>query len=125
MQIDFLKKVMMSDSEYWVLKKEGIENHLTKEINEGGVFFVAILKETKKYDEIMLKDLELLANTEIITNVCLSKNYPPFQLYQFVKDFYDGFEIKENINQFFKEAINLKSKDYYDYYNLYEKICEK
>jgi hypothetical protein len=126
MKIDILKKVLMSESEYWVFHK--YETYWNSTPATSSVFFAVIplsIHHGKKYEEITLKDLEQLERVNLDGNVFLYPDYPPFQQGQTFYSVVNAFPVEKNVKEFFTRALALKSKEYYDYEDLYKQILKE
>jgi hypothetical protein len=119
--INFLKEILMSDCEYWIVAKKNIyRNKLKWEEGEDDIIFISIphtIKRPKKYEEITLKDIDELNIVEI-DNIYLTSNYSPFQVNFTLYNVYDGFPI-ENYNSDILikilEILELESRNLFDY----------
>ena len=122
MNIDFLKEVLMSKSEYWIVaKKVEYYNMGRLERENDHIMFIAIPKEIRRgliYEEITLKDIEVLNRSYVEQNVFINTDYPPFQNYISFSDIYKGYPIDSRINDFFRAAMDLHSDEIFDYKKL-------
>ncbi len=122
--LDFLKQVLMSDTHYWIVARKEYTNHFSRSTAPDSLWFIAIdynIVLNKKYEDISLADIEKL-NESQVANIALTENYPPFQLGISMSRMYKGWPVTEatNIKQVMIDAINLGSKDFYDYKELTE-----
>lgn len=120
--VDFLKEVLMSDAEYWIVAKEvtGSEYGRTKRYKDH-IMFISIPKEIKrglKYEEITLQELEKLNRSYCEQNIYINTDYPPFQLYGTFSDIYRGFPITHKIRDFMLQALALGSDEIWEYKKL-------
>ena len=122
MNIDFLKEVLMSKSEYWIVAKKVEYNDMGRNKRaKDHIMFIAIPKETRRgltYEEITLKDIEALNRSYVEQNVFINVNYPPFQNYISFSDIYKGYPIDSKINDFFRAAMDLHSDELFHYKEL-------
>lgn len=124
MNIDFMKEIIMTTDEYWVVARKTIyrENFDTKR-GEDQILFIAIPKGIRRglqYEEITLKDVETFYNSFLDRNIFLYPDYPPFQDYIPFRDVHTGFPIKNNAKEFLIKALELKSDNLNDYKALIE-----
>ena len=128
MNIDFIKEVLMSTSEYWIVaKKTDHRSGFELKRREDQIIFIAIPKDIKrglKYEEITLQEMEKLHNAYIEQNVFINTDYPPFQQYITLRDVYNGYPIEYNIKEFMLKALALKSNELYNYKALIETKSE-
>lgn len=124
MNIDFIKEILMSTAEYWIVarKTEYIEDFETKR-GKDQIVFIAIPKDIKRglnYEEITLQEVEKLHNAHIEQNIFINTDYPPFQQYVIFRDMYKGYPIEYKIKEFMLKALDLKSNELYEYKALIE-----
>lgn len=115
MNIDFIKEVLMSRSEYWVVAR--------KVNNYDQIILIVIPKDIKRglnYEEITLQDVEKLHGSYIEQNVFINTDYPPFQQNISFSDMYKGYPINSKIKEFMIKALELKSDNIYQYKALIE-----
>jgi hypothetical protein len=119
--IDFLKQILMSDAEYWVVAKMVETNSMGRmERNKDDIMLISIPRQTRrnlKYEEITLADLEKLRNADV-DNIFLNNSYPPFQYGVTFWKVYLGFPITKNIRGFMIDALALVSDDIFEYKKL-------
>lgn len=121
MNINFIKEVLMSKSEYWVVARKRNDYDQIDQI-----ILIVIPKGIKrglKYEEITLQDVEKLHGSYIEQNVFINTDYPPFQQYISFSDMYKGYPINSNIKEFMIKALELESDDIYQYKALIEQPC--
>lgn len=114
--IDFLKEVLMSDAEYWIVAKNDYGGD-----EKDSIMLVSIpqsIKRGMKYEEIKLQDLEKLANASCDMNIFMAPKYPPFQMCIRYSEIYVGFPIKDGVREFMVDALALGTSDIYDYKRL-------
>lgn len=124
MNIDFIKEILMSTAEYWIVAKE-TEYRDCFETKRGKdqIVFISIPKDIKrglKYEEITLQEVEKLHNAYIEQNIFLNTDYPPFQQYITFRDMYKGYPVEYKIKEFVSKALDLKSDELYEYKVLIE-----
>ena len=120
--VDFLKEVLMSDAEYWVVaqKVTGQEYGREKRYKDH-IIFIAITKGIKrglKYEEVTLQELEKLRSSHCEQNIYINTDYPPFQNYVLFYDIYKGYAVTHKIRQFMLDALALGSDEIYNYKEL-------
>jgi hypothetical protein len=120
--VDFLKEVLMSDAEYWIVAKEvKVNRGFRPEREKDHIMFIAIPKDIKrglKYEEITLQELEKLNRSYCEQNIYINTDYPPFQLYGKFSDIYTGFPVTHKIRQFMLDALALGSDEIWKYKEL-------
>jgi hypothetical protein len=127
--LDFLKKILMSDTHYWIVaRQEHYSEYGSYKRGADSIWFVSIdynIQLNKKYEEITLADIEKLQSSHV-SNIALSEDYPPFQVGISMYNIYKGFPIPEvkGIKQVMMDAVNLKSKDFYEYESVIKKKQE-
>lgn len=127
--IDFLKQILTTGCEYWIAaKKEYTDYHYWRR-GPDSIWFIAVpieenLHVPKKEDEILLKDIERLRNLSV-HNIAISENYAPFQHGQTLYSFHTGLPIRENIKEVMLKALQLGSKNIYDYAALIKEAEKK
>lgn len=113
--IDFLKKILMSEAEYWLVAKEvTARQHLRDVRQKDHILFISIPKGIKrglKYEEITLQELEKLNGSFCEQNIYINTEYPPFQRHISFYNIYDGFPVTHNIKQFLLNALVLGSSE--------------
>ena len=117
MNVDFLKKVLMSEAEYWVVAKR---DEYSKVKIPDYICLICVPSEIKtglKYEEITLKALEDLSRSEY-PNIYLNTGCPPFQKYQRFGKLFEGFPVEKNIKEFLSKALLLESDELYEYEKL-------
>jgi hypothetical protein len=124
MNIDFIKEILMSTSEYWIVSRK-TDYREDLEIKRGNdqIIFIAIPKEIKrglKYEEITLQEVEKLHSSYIEQNIFINTDNPPFQQYITFRDMYKGYPIEHKIKEFMLKALELKSNELHDYKALIE-----
>ena len=124
MNIDFIKEILMSTAEYWIVaKKTEYREDFEMKRGKDQIIFIAIPKDIKrglKYEEITLQEVEKLHNAYIEQNIFLNTDYPPFQQYITFRDMYKGYPVEYKIKEFMLKALDLKSSELYDYKALIE-----
>ena len=117
--INFLKQILMSRSEYWVVAKKCEATNRGEYVRlTDDILFISIpqnIRRGLKYEDVTLKDLDTLVNSSCDQNIYLTGKYPPFQLNQTFYHFYKGYPIKRDIKQFIIAALSSKSTDILDY----------
>ena len=126
MNIDFIKEILMSTAEFWIVAKktEYIEYFETKR-DKDQIVFIAIPKDIKrglKYEEITLQEVEKLHWACIEQNIFINTDYPPFQQYITFGDMYKGYPIEHKTKEFLLKALDLKSNELYEYKALIEVV---
>jgi hypothetical protein len=122
--VNFLKEVLMSDAEYWIVEKrvEVINSGRTDRVDVD-IIFIAIprnIERNLKYEEITLQELEKLENSLCEQNIFMTNDFTPFQIGVRFYNLYSGYPITKNINKFLIDALNLKSENIWDYKKLIE-----
>jgi hypothetical protein len=124
MNIDFIKEILTSTAEYWIVaRKTEYRDYMKMKRGEDHIIFIAIPKDIKrglKYEEITLQEVEKLHRAYMEQNIFINTDYPPFQQYITFKDVYRGFPIEHNIKEFMLKALALKSNELYKYKELLE-----
>ena len=124
MNIDFIKEILMSTAEYWIVaKKTEYREYFETKRGEDQIVFIAIPKDIKrglKYEEITLQEVEKLHNAYIEQNIFINTDYPPFQQYITFRDVYKGYPVEHKIKEFMLKALELKSGELYKYKELIE-----
>ena len=124
MNIDFIKEILMSTAEYWIVaKKTEYRKDFEMKRGKDQIVFIAIPKDIKrglKYEEITLQEVEKLHNAYIEQNIFLNTDYPPFQQYITFRDMYKGYPVEYKIKEFVSKALDLKSDELYEYKVLIE-----
>lgn len=120
--IDFLKEILMSESEYWIvaMKRGALDLGEFKRIDDE-ILFISIpvnIRRGLKYEEITLMELEKLKDSNCNQNIYLTNDYPPFQIGQTFYEIYKGYPVKKDIKQFVIKALAIKSTDICDYKEL-------
>ena len=120
--IDFLKEVLMSVSEYWIVSKENeaTEYGEFKRIDDD-IILISIpqnIRRGLKYEEITLQEIENLRDSYCDQNIFFTNDYPPFQTGQTFYHIYKGYPVEKDIKQFVINALPLKSCDLFDYKEL-------
>jgi hypothetical protein len=120
--VDFLKEVLMSDAEYWVVAQKVIGQEYGREKRyKDHIIFIAIPKGIKrglKYEEVTLQELEKLRSSHCEQNIYINTDYPPFQNYVSFYELYKGFPVTHMIKQFMLDALALGSDEIYNYKEL-------
>lgn len=122
--LDFLKRILMSGSEYWLASSK------EKDYRNGGYFNEAVwliclpyniqvdLRQTA--DSIKLVDVEKLYRADV-QNIPISDDYPPFQYGQSMHYFHDGYPLEGvNVKQLLSKALAFGSSNIHDYKDLIE-----
>lgn len=107
--IDFLKDVLMSDAEYWIVKSGKY------------IMLIAIpnsIPRNLKYEEITLQELEKINRLYCDYNIIINNDTPPFQQFMSFCNITVGFPINKGIKKFMLDALALKSDNIYEYKNL-------
>ena len=124
MNIDFIKEILMSTAEYWIVaKKTEYRDCFETKRGKDQIVFISIPKDIKrdlKYEEITLQEVEKLHNAYIEQNIFLNTDYPPFQQFITFRDMYKGYPVKYKIKEFVSKALDLKSDELYEYKVLIE-----
>ena len=125
MNISILEKILTSEHEYWILKKNNDTYGINAHSFKPSVVMCVIpqkIKQGLKREEIKLIDLEKLQSSYFF-NIFLNEDYAPFQDGQ---DFYNitkAYPIPSNQKEFLTKALNLNSDDIRDYKNLIDEVC--
>lgn len=121
--LDFLKEILMSKHEYWVVAKKNESRTLARTITgEDYIILTCIpysIRRGLTYEEITLKDLEDLQRVEM-QNIYLNTDYPPFQTGQSFYEVYKGFPITSDVQKFLIKSLSLESNRLWDYKELIE-----
>lgn len=117
--LDFLKKILTTEHEYWIVAKRTSFNDCGR-FKRGNDHILIITIPTSvrrglKSEEILLDDVYKLFNSSIDQNIFLDNDYPPFQRSISWYDVYTGFPITKKIKEFTIEAMLLGSNDIYEY----------
>ena len=124
MNIDFIKEILMSTAEYWIVaRKTEYREDFEMKRGKDQIVFIAIPKDIKrglKYEEITLQEVEKLHNAYIEQNIFLNTDYPPFQQFITFRDMYKGYPVEYKIKEFMLKAFDLKSSELYEYKALIE-----
>lgn len=124
MNIDFIKEILMSTAEYWIVaKKTEYRDCFETKRGKDQIVFISIPKDIKrglKYEEITLQEVEKLHNAYIEQNIFLNTDYPPFQQFITFRDMYKGYSVEYKIKEFVLKALDLKSDELYEYKVLIE-----
>ena len=124
MNIDFIKEILMSTAEYWIVAKETeYREYFETKRGKDQIVFIAIPKDIKrglKYEEITLQEVEKLHNAYIEKNIFINSHCSPFQQYITFRDMYKGYPIEYKIKEFMLKALDLKSDELYEYKELIE-----
>lgn len=119
MNIDFLKEVLTTEYEYWVVAKEEHKYEYSKSVRDkDSILFIAIPNNVRrglKYEEITLKDIEVLNRSDADQNIYLSEDYSPFQRHIKFSGFYRGYPVKSDYKNALKELLELKADSIYEY----------
>lgn len=121
MNTSLLEKILTSNYEYWVLKKEYGDGSTPP------IIFCAIPLEVPrglKRENIRLIDLEQLYRIDI-ENVFLNKNISPFQIRVNLSSVTEAYPVTCNSKEFLKRALQLESNDIRDYVKLINELSEK
>jgi hypothetical protein len=124
MNIDFIKEILMSTAEFWIVaKKTEYTEYFETKRDKDQIVFIAIPKDIKrglKYEEITLQEVEKLHRACIEQNIFINTDYPPFQQYITFGDMYKGYPIEHKTKEFLLKALDLKSNELYEYKALIE-----
>lgn len=124
MNIDFIKEILMSTAEYWIVaKKTEYREYFETKRGKDQIVFIAIPKNIKrglKYEEITLQEVEKLHSAYIEQNIYINTDFPPFQQFLTFSDMYKGYPIEYKIKEFLLKALDLKSDKLYEYKTLIE-----
>lgn len=122
MNINFIKEVLMSKAEYWIVAKEtSYREGFTTKRGTDHILFIAIPKGIRRgltHEEITLQDVEKLNNSYVDQNIFINTDYPPFQDFTSFKEIYRGYPVEHDIKNFVIKALELKSDDIYKYKDL-------
>lgn len=124
--LDFIKTVLMTEESYWVVSRyEDSCNGRTKDT----VWFVSMDKDIlfdKKYEEITLKDVEVLMRSTV-ENIPISEQYPPFQRGITMLNIYKGFPVsnKINIKKFLTDCIVRGLNELYECKDLHDSMVQE
>lgn len=124
MNIDFIKKVLMSTAEYWIVAKaRRYSEGLTIKRDTDDIMLIAIPKDIKRglrYEEITLQEVEKLSCSYVEQNISINSDYSPFQNFIQFNGIYSGYPVEYNVKEFMIKALQLKSNDIHDYKDLIE-----
>jgi hypothetical protein len=122
MKIDFIKEILMSTDEYWIVAKEtSTTQFFETKRGDDQIIFIAIPSDIKrglKYEDITLKEIEKLHNSYVNQNIFINLDYPPFQTYISFSGIYKGYPVNYKIKEFLINCFALKSNQLYDYKDL-------
>lgn len=125
METNFLKQILQSNSEYWVVaKKDSRRNGGVDESLPDDIIFISIPQHliNKKYEDIKLSDLEELDSLRDISGIHLSKSYTPFQYGISMYRCYKGFPVEKKIREFIEKVISLRNNNLYYYEDIYKEL---
>ena len=125
MNISILEKILTSDQEYWILRKDNDSHGINAQSFKPSVIMCVIPQEIKqglKREDIKLTDLEKLQSS-YFSNIFLNEDYPPFQSGQSFYNITDAYPIPSKQKEFLIKALDLKSDDIWDYKNLIDEVC--
>ena len=116
---DFLIKILQSDYYYWIVAKNSSDKN---GVNDD-IMFITIPSKIERdlnYENITLKQIDDLRETECDCNIFLSGDYTPFQRLLTFYDIYDGFPIKHGIKakDILIKSLQLNSNNLNDYKKL-------
>lgn len=125
--LDVIKQILMSEAEYWLIaKKNYVMRYHELERIEDQIYFVSFpetIPRGLKYEEIKLKHVEQLYNTEIECNIMLSEPYvQPFQVGITLRDVWKAIPVEAEAREFLTAALNKPNGDIYYYESLYHQI---
>ena len=124
MNIDFIKEILMSTAEYWIVAKETeYREYFENKRDKDQIVFIAIpnnIKRGLKYEEITLQEVEKMYRAYIEKNIFINTDFPPFQQCITFSDMYKGYPVEYKIKEFMLKALDLKSDELYDYKALIE-----
>jgi len=124
--LDFLKKIIMSTDEYWIVARGEYSRQYGNTVKgKDSILFIAIPKGIRrglKYEDIMLKDIEIAKSSIVSQNIFINRDYPPFQDMISMYDIYDGYPVEKNSKEFLQCALALKSDFLWDYKKLIEEL---
>lgn len=121
MNIDFLKKILTTDAQYWIAaRKENISEH--------SVWIICVPVDKfptgQSINDLLLRDIEALATCEV-QNICLSDRFAPFQMGLTMNSFFDGYPIGEDVKDFVVKCLNHTGKRLWDYKALWDEHVSK
>jgi len=124
MNIDFIKEILMSTAEYWIVaRKTEYREYFETKRGKDEIIFIAIPNDVRRglrYEEITLQDVEKLHSAYVEKNIFINTDFPPFLQYTTFSDMYKGYPVEYKIKEFLLKALDLKSNDLYDYKALIE-----
>ena len=125
MNISVLKKILTSNEEYWILRKNNDTIGINPKSYKASIIMCAIpieIEQGLKVDEIKLIDLEKLQSIHF-SNIFLNQDYAPFQSCQSFYNITNAYPIPSNQKDFLIKALDLGSDDIWDYKLLIDEIC--
>ena len=125
MNISILEKILKSEQEYWVLRKNNDRHGINRQSFKPSIIMCVIPPEIKqglKRDDIKLTDLEKLQSS-YFSNIFLNEDYPPFQIGQSFYNITDCYPIPSKQKEFLVKALSLESDDIMDYKKLIDEVC--
>lgn len=112
--VDFLKRVILSVSEYWIVSKK---NEFNGRRDKDSIIFISIPQGTPRKSEegqILLSSVENLRRSEV-ANIHLNDSFSPFQMYCTLHDVYDGYPVVGDPKKALTDALALQSDNLWDY----------
>jgi hypothetical protein len=120
--IDFLKDIITTEHEYWVIAKRNTAQEYGRSVRiKDSIYLIDIpydLKRGVPEDEILLKDLETIRSSCFDQNISISEPYAPFQRCMCFYDVYKGFPILGDVKKFLIKALELGSDEIYNYHEM-------
>lgn len=114
------------EDEYWILSKRNPGNSTSSDFPDDVVLAVVSSGVAYKtnYLDLTIREVEEIKNKDLAGNIFLTSGYAPFQTGQRLSDFYDGFPLKDvNILDYMVKALELDSRDIYQYVELMEEMA--
>jgi hypothetical protein len=125
MNVSILEKILTSEQEYWILRKNNDTYGINAQSFKPSVIMCVIPKEITqglKREDIKLTDLEELQSI-YFTNIFLNEDYPPFQSGQDFHNITEAYPIPCKQKEFLIKALALDSDDIWDYKKIIDEIC--
>ena len=127
MNISVLEKILTSDEEYWVLRKDNEGYGINLQKFKPSIIMCVIpieIKQGLKKEDIKLIDLEKLQSF-YFSNIFLNEDYAPFQSSQSFYNITDAYSIPCYQKEFLIKALDLQSDDIWDYKCLIDELCNE
>lgn len=112
MYVNFLKSVLMSEDQYWIVAQINEYHNVVDrgKRDKDSIILTCIpygLTRGVKEDEILFSQMEKLRRSELLS-IHINQAFAPFQQGITFYNIYDGYPIQGNVHQFLKQALVLK-----------------